>query len=99
MVEVGDVGEGPAAEEAVPDIADGAFHLALGAGPIGPAEPGPKSELAGEGKKGRVEAGPSALRGEHHHLLVVIEDLLGHAPEAPEGVHVEAPGRCRDRCG
>ena len=41
-VHVSDIRERPAAEEAVFEIADGALHLALGLGPIGPASRGLK---------------------------------------------------------
>ena len=89
-VEVLQAGEGPSEKEVALDEPDGALDLALGFGPIGPAQAGPEAVVLGEVVKERV---PAVLFGTERPLEddlghVIVEDLVGVAAEVVEGVQV-----------
>ena len=77
--------EGASAEEAVPEVADRAFHLALGPAPGKGGRAGGGSRSGRQTRGARVEVRALGSARQHDHLLVVVEDLLRHAPEGSEG--------------
>jgi len=83
--------EGLAPQEAL-DVLHARFDLALGLGPVGPAQPRPKAPVGTEVPEDGVPLDPAALEvaGEHHRLGVVVEVLMGDAPEVLEGRLVTA---------
>ena len=87
-VQVLEVGEDAAHEEAVLEVADRAFDLALGAGPVGPAEARREAVAAGEVEQAGVVAGAVGEALQDDHLGVVVEHLGGHAAEVGEGARV-----------
>src|SRR5690606_27763869 len=76
-----------ALEEVLLHVADHAFHLARGAGPVGPAGFGAEGVMAGELPEARVEAHRAWYMLEHRRSLVVDPHLAHAAAEPLEGAY------------
>jgi len=83
--------EGLAPQEAL-DVLDARFDLALGLGPVGPAQPRLEAPVGAEVPEDGVPLDPASLEvaGEHHRPGVVVQDLVGDAPEMLEGLLMAA---------
>ena len=86
-VEIPPAGEPPAGKGVVLDVADAAFHLALGAGAIGVAGPGLEPPVRRERQQPLIERGPvtGSPRSRHQRLGIVHQHGARHPAEVPEG--------------
>jgi len=83
--------EGLAPQEAL-DVLHTRFDLALGLGPVGSAQPRPEAPVGAEVPEDGVPLDPAAFEvaGKHDRPGVVVEQLVGDAPEVLEGLLVTA---------
>ena len=83
--------EGLASQEAL-DVLHARFDLALGLGPVGSAQPRPEAPVGAEVPEDGVPLDPAAFEvaGKHDRPGVVVEQLVGDAPEVLEGLLVTA---------
>ena len=84
-VEVVQVGEGAGGEEAVADVANGAFDAAFLVAPRDRHGPGLVAVVPGEAEQGGMEADRVAAPLEHGALEIVVEQHAGDAAPGGEG--------------